>query len=309
MDLIEHEIQAEKCSICGEFPDELTVNTGRDQRFPTAFDELIPVGVPFYGQGQSSQYRRCPNCDTYFIWDDFPQMYGSGNNAEERLSRFSAKASRLLNNLFTNGLKAPLEPAEVSEYFDAIPLNPLLDELQSQVGKAPEIVTPFVPKLVSLLGKYDSVWVRDINNLLNAYASVSVKRAAEVEAAQAHYAFSIMEKHFAHASAVMAHNDLPKDWSHFRLLFYLNIIEFVEKETHERLLKGLLAELINFIRVCSIEAFNNNLYNLLTDFGPRYSWLEPFLPELARVKISELEEMRLQYEDDNERFRLDQLYY
>ena len=34
---IPREIQAAYCSICGEFPDELTVNTGRDQRFPAAY--------------------------------------------------------------------------------------------------------------------------------------------------------------------------------------------------------------------------------------------------------------------------------
>jgi hypothetical protein len=112
MDLTQPEIQSENCLLCGELPDKLTVNTGREREFPTAFHELIPVGAQFTGQGQFSQFRRCPDCDVYFLWEEYPQMYGSGNNDEERLIRFSAKASRLLNNLFASEPKALPDPAE-----------------------------------------------------------------------------------------------------------------------------------------------------------------------------------------------------
>src|SRR5215204_465595 len=84
MDLTQPEIQSENCSLCGELPDKLTVNTGREGEFPAAFHELIPVGVRFAGQGQFSQFRRFPDCDAYFVWEEYPQMYGSGNNDEER---------------------------------------------------------------------------------------------------------------------------------------------------------------------------------------------------------------------------------
>ncbi|HYP43378.1 MAG TPA: hypothetical protein VEQ18_05090, partial [Candidatus Nitrosocosmicus sp.] len=96
MALTQPEIQSENCPLCGELPDKLTVNTGREEKFPAAASELIPAGARFTGQGQFSQFRRCPGCDAYFLWEEYPQMYGSGNNDEERLSRFSAKASSLL---------------------------------------------------------------------------------------------------------------------------------------------------------------------------------------------------------------------
>ena len=60
--------QAELCALCGELPDDLTVNTGRDEYFPAAFDVLTPVGIPSPGQGQwvGSQFRRCPACAAFF---------------------------------------------------------------------------------------------------------------------------------------------------------------------------------------------------------------------------------------------------
>src|SRR4051794_36976638 len=91
MDATQPETQFENCPLCGELPDDLTVNTGRDEYFPTAFDKLIRVGIPSPGQGQlvGSQLYRCPACGMYFDWDDYPQVYGSGNCDEERLQRLS----------------------------------------------------------------------------------------------------------------------------------------------------------------------------------------------------------------------------
>ena len=185
MDLTQSETQAENCSLCGEIPDDLTVNTGRGEDFPTAFYKLTPVGIPCPGQGQwvGSQFRRCPNCSTYFDWGDYPQVYGSGNCDEERLIRLSARASRLLNNLFPPDPNAPPDPGDVGEYFEALPLDLLLRALSSHVGTVPNIVTPFVPNLVRLLGESDDTSVRNsIRSLLGNYASSSPERAKEIEA-------------------------------------------------------------------------------------------------------------------------------
>lgn len=126
----------------------------------------------------------------YFDWGDYPQIYGSGNCDEERLIRLSTRASRLLNNLFPLDLKAPPESGDIGEYFEALPLDLLLRALSSQVGTVPNIVTPFVPNLVRLLGKSDDTSVgNSIRSLLGAYVSGSEERAKEIEAAQAQYAF------------------------------------------------------------------------------------------------------------------------
>ncbi len=187
------ENQAEICALCGELPDDLTVNTGRDERFPAAFDRLTPVGIPSPGQGQwvGSQFRRCPNCGAFFDWSDAPQMYGSGNCDEERLIRLPATASRLLNNLFPPDPKAPPDPGEMSQYFQALPLGLLLRALGSQVRTAPKILTPFVPDLARLLGASEDA---GIARLLGAYLSRIPERAEEIEAAQARHAQIIFRK-------------------------------------------------------------------------------------------------------------------
>jgi hypothetical protein len=246
MDLSQNEIQAANCSLCGELPDELIVSTGREQQFPAAFYNLIPVGPRNASQGCFSQDYRCPECGVYFVWEEHRQMYGSGNNDEERLFRTSMEAS--------------------AENQANCRLN---DE--AQIGSA--------------------------------------KQAAEVESARARHAFSIMKKHFASAGVEMKHSDPPKDWSHFCLLFYLNTSELLEKGLkHEKLLRGMLAEMVDFVRAFSGRDYTVNLYKLLGDFR-RYSWLAPLLPDSARHKISDLEELRSQYEDDDERFRQGQMSY
>ena len=314
MDLTQPETQAENCSLCGEFPDDLTVNTGREQHFPAAFYKLTPVGIPCPGQGQwvGSQFRRCPNCGMYFDWGDYPQMYGSGNCDEERLIRLSARASRLLNNLFPPDPKAPPDLGDVGEYFEALPLDLLLRALGSRVGTVPNIVTPFVPNLVHLLCQSDDTSVgNSIKSLLGAYVSGSPERAAEIEAAQAQYAFIILKKHFARAGAVIKHNDLPTSWFSFGWLFYLNIGEFVRQGSHPTMLTELLAELVDFIRAFSGEYFTDNLFVLLEKFieqDPPYSLLKPHLPAQALAKISEMKEMLRQRHEDYQR-RLDEMYY
>src|SRR5205085_9382168 len=64
----------------------------------------------------------------------------------------------------------------------ALPLDLLLRALSSHVGTVPNIVTPFVPNLVRLLGESDDTSVRNsIRSLLGNYASSSPERAKEIE--------------------------------------------------------------------------------------------------------------------------------
>ena len=85
------------CAVCISLPDDFTVNTGREEPFPDAFRKLKWVS------GDSSEgYYRCPGCGTYYNWINLPQMYGSGNNDEERLVRQTTEQSRELEHAFSD---------------------------------------------------------------------------------------------------------------------------------------------------------------------------------------------------------------
>lgn len=85
------------CSVCISLPDDFTVNTGREEPFPTAFRKLKWVC------GDSSEaYYRCPGCGTYYEWINMPQFYGSGNCDEERLVRQTPEKSRELEHAFSD---------------------------------------------------------------------------------------------------------------------------------------------------------------------------------------------------------------
>lgn len=164
--------QSVACSLCNELPDDLTVNTGREEYFPSAFNNLICMDNDY-----KSEFRCCPGCRTYFNWIDMSQMYGSGNNDEERLVRLSPEKSRLLDKLFTADSKYLSNQIEVEEYVTTLPLELLLPALRFRMYDTPEFVTLFLPELVRLLGKNNdtSLW-----GLLNGYVSKSPERAQEI---------------------------------------------------------------------------------------------------------------------------------
>lgn len=164
--------QGERCSLCGGLPDDLMVNTGREQRFPDAFYQLVPLGF-----SHNRPFRRCPECGTFFQWIDLPQMYGTGNCDEERSIRLSAKASRLLGQLFPPDPQNHGDLGEAAEYFEALPLDLLVQALRSHASTAPQIVTPFVPGLVRLLGETDDP---DLKTLLSTYRSDKPEHAEEI---------------------------------------------------------------------------------------------------------------------------------
>lgn len=84
------------CNVCSALPEDVTVNTGREEYFPSAFNKLIRIN----GDNDTAFYR-CPNCHTFYEWINMPQFYGSGNCDEERLVRQSAEKSRFLDHSFS----------------------------------------------------------------------------------------------------------------------------------------------------------------------------------------------------------------
>src|SRR5688572_8250544 len=98
------------CSVCSSLSNDITVNTGREEYFPSAFIKLIGMD-----NDSRAEFRCCPGCRTYFNWIDMSHLYGSGNNDEERLVRLSPEKSRLLDKLFAADSNYRPEPAEVKE--------------------------------------------------------------------------------------------------------------------------------------------------------------------------------------------------
>lgn len=274
------EDQAEKCALCGELPDDLTVNTGRGECFPAAFDRLTPVGIPSPGQGQwvGSQFRRCPACAAFFDWSDAPQVYGSGNEDEERLVRLPATASRLLNTLFQLDPRAPLDHGAVSVYFQDLPLDLLLRALGSQVRTAPNILTPFVPGLARLLEVSEDA---GIARLLGAYLARIPEPAEEIEAAQARYAQIILGKHVARAGLALRNTGLPANWSGFGVEFRDTLAALAEQRAPSPMMRELLAELVEFIRAFSGNRPSDKLTELIGGSRPLSAWLGPYLSTKA----------------------------
>jgi hypothetical protein len=169
---IEQENPVQKCLLCGKFPGDLTVNTGSDEYFPDSFHQLTKMDNPY-----KARFRRCPECHTYFEWEDLPQMYGSGNWDEQRLVRLSERASQLLDKLFSPDSRDHPGADEACEYFEVLTLDQLLSVLQMRCYGAPEIVGQFVPELVRLLVKNNSYTV---STFLQSYVSDVPERAVEV---------------------------------------------------------------------------------------------------------------------------------
>lgn len=163
---------ARPCTICSSLPDDITVNTGREESFPNAYNKLIGMDTDY-----RPEYLRCPGCHTYYNWIDMPQMYGSGNNDEERLVRIAPAKSRLLDKLFSPDTNDLPTPGEVEEYIGILPPELLSPALNFRRQRTPEIMTRFVPQLVRLLVKDNTspLW-----GLLNNYIANQPERAEEI---------------------------------------------------------------------------------------------------------------------------------
>jgi hypothetical protein len=106
------------CPVCGDLPSTLTVNTGRDEVFPDAFRRLKSLEI--------RDVLRCPDCSALFEWQDLPQFYGSGNNAEESLTRLTPEAAVLFRRLLEDRIRADEASGLLDEVFTAVPFKTLM---------------------------------------------------------------------------------------------------------------------------------------------------------------------------------------
>jgi len=163
---------ARPCAICSALPDDITVNTGRSESFPKGYEQLTGMDSTF-----KAEYLRCPGCHTYYNWIDMSQMYGSGNNDEERLVRIAPAKSRLLDKLFAPESTDLPTPAEVEEYIAILPPELLSVALNFRRQRTPEVMKRFVPHLVRLLIKNNDY---PLAGLLDSYATYQPHGAEQV---------------------------------------------------------------------------------------------------------------------------------
>jgi hypothetical protein len=161
-----------KCSVCYSLPDDITVNTGREEYFPAAFSQLIGMDNEY-----RAEFRYCPGCRIVFNWIDMSQMYGSGNNDEERLVRLSPEKSRLLDKLFNMNTEYQHTSTEIEEYIGSLSIDLLVPALRFNLYQNHRLISPFVPSLLQLLGKNNDSALWD---LLRAYVSDNPDRAEAV---------------------------------------------------------------------------------------------------------------------------------
>jgi hypothetical protein len=162
----------EECAFCETLPAELTVNTGRDYKFPEAFYKLTVIDESKLDE----QFRRCPECRAYFKWTNLSERYGSGNGDEEQLIRLPTKISRLLGKLFSANPQDYPQQKDVKVYFETIPGDLLLEEFR--LVKSPDIIAPFVPRLVWLLRL--NAGNSAVTDVLANYVSDNRERAEEL---------------------------------------------------------------------------------------------------------------------------------
>ncbi len=166
----------EKCSLCGDLPDDFTVNTGRDEYYLNPTYQLTRRLLSV----SQEDFYRCPQCGTYFYWIDMPQMYGSGNNAEERYIRYPPKATPLLEILFSANTIDQPDVGDIDEYFKTINPDILWELLRRFVHCAPQVFALFVPNLCRLLIRTNH---SSLQKILCDYVADKPERAEEVSEA------------------------------------------------------------------------------------------------------------------------------
>lgn len=167
----------DNCSLCGILSDEMLVNTGKDERFPDAFYRLTRFEEEFQNEFSRTAFLRCPQCGAFFQWINQPEMYGTGNNDNERLIRLSERVSRLLGMLFSDDQKETAR-FDTGEFFEDFSLDIFIKALKIQLSAAPQIAAHFVPELMRFLVKNPQNAA--VSEFLREYISYQPERAREV---------------------------------------------------------------------------------------------------------------------------------
>jgi hypothetical protein len=106
-----------------------------------------------------------------------PQMYGSGNNDEERLIKIPEEQSWLLDEIFTSKPDFQPRPEEIGKIVSILPLELLVPALRFHLHGTSELIEAFLPTLLRILGEKNdtALW-----ELLQGYISVHPARAEKL---------------------------------------------------------------------------------------------------------------------------------
>lgn len=154
------------CSICAELPATATYATGYGDTLPAAFQRLASIE-----DDNAAAWRVCPECRAFWVWEDHPQFYGSGNLDEETIERVDDQRAALLNACLRED-----DLAARGQALFALLQPPLLGLVLAHVRARREAAfRSLVPTLLHELGRIQDArhtlelfWLRD---LLLTYAA------------------------------------------------------------------------------------------------------------------------------------------
>jgi len=110
------------CSTCGTIVTTVSANTGRDIHFTAPITNMKRLGL---GSGGDDLWE-CPECASFFLWEDCSSQSGSGNNDEETLWRVPTAEALLLHAFLRRGER----PAD-----DVARLGPGLPQLSERLRR------------------------------------------------------------------------------------------------------------------------------------------------------------------------------
>jgi hypothetical protein len=138
--------EEQSCEVCSQIPDDLLVNTGRDDTFPPEVRRLTVLNLD-----NSNDLYECPGCKALFEWEDLPQYYGSGNNAEERLTRLNPEQELMARALLDPAPEAGNGSEFLNRAFATLSYDLVTTLLRYAANRHKQAFSAFIGPLVAQL--------------------------------------------------------------------------------------------------------------------------------------------------------------
>lgn len=174
----------EKCHLCSEIPNNLTVRVGLDERFPSAVERLQKI----VSHGTSNAFLKCPECGTFYYWENQPQYMGTGDLDDEELTRMKPEHIIYLLPFIESGNVDELDEHTLSKAYETFGITKVNIVLDQMKYRRPDEFTLLVPVLIKRLVLSDDSNLRDMISgfmfnsniaraklVLNAFSDYKVK--------------------------------------------------------------------------------------------------------------------------------------
>lgn len=160
------------CEACSSIPPVLWANTGRGESLSPEIDHLIRLNID-----TSNDLYECPDCETFFQWDDLPQYYGSGNNDDERLTRLTPEQESIARALLDPNPGERESEQLLEQAFGMLSHDIVYNILSYRARRTKEAFSGFVRPLVARLAVQNNGTLVDV---LRTYCDNDRARLTEV---------------------------------------------------------------------------------------------------------------------------------